>query len=208
MQRNVINNNLRSRRRLSQHSVTEGEVCSRFVPQFSHRNRKEFYGNGCVSDGVQKRRYLPHSLAIMTNVRRRQKKSLILANDYASPVRLNVGLLILRRRSARCIAKCADDEGASHRREILRKIERFREKLHAASDDIYDRLIIAAQRKIDAYSRRVSCLLQEYADKRIGDHLGRRPLVPSSANGVSGERSSIPYPAEVSACFFKACRER
>lgn len=157
---------------------------------------------------VYRNGYLPHSFAIMTNVRRRQKKSLILANDYASPVRLNVGLqsLILRRRSARCIAKCADGEGASHRREILKKIERFREKLHAASDDIYDRLIIAAQR--DAYSRRVSCLLQEYADKRIGDHLGRRPLVPSSANGVSGERSSIPYPAEVSACFFKACRER
>lgn len=137
-------------------------------------------------------------------------KKVVDSRDYASPVRLNVGLqsLILRRRSARCIAKCADDEGASHRREIPRKIERFREKLHAASDDIYDRLIIAAQRKIDAYSRRISCLLQKYADKRIGDHLGRRPLVPSSANGVSGERSSIPYPAEVSACFFKACRER
>jgi len=43
----------------------------------------------------------------------------------------------------------------------------------------------------------MSCLLQEYADKRIGDHLGRRPLVPSSANGVSGKRSSIRYRAEV-----------
>lgn len=76
-----------------------------------------------------------------------------------------------------------------------------RKKLRAASvtsDNIYDRLIIAVQRKIDAYSRRVSCLLQEYADKRIGDRLGRRPLVPSSANGVSGERSSIPYRVEVS----------
>ncbi|EZA50646.1 Sushi, von Willebrand factor type A, EGF and pentraxin domain-containing protein [Ooceraea biroi] len=35
-------------------------------------------------------------------------------------------------------------------------------------------------------SCRTYCLLQEYADKRIGGHLGRRPLVPSSANGVSG----------------------
>lgn len=34
-------------------------------------------------------------------------------------------------------------------------------------------------------------LLQKYADKRIGDRVGRRPLVPSSANGVSGERMII-----------------
>lgn len=34
-------------------------------------------------------------------------------------------------------------------------------------------------------------MLQEYADKRIGGRVGRRPLVPSSANGVSGERSII-----------------
>lgn len=39
------------------------------VPQFSRRNRKEFYGNRRVFSAARSetRRYLPHSLAIMTN---------------------------------------------------------------------------------------------------------------------------------------------
>ena len=40
-------------------------------------------------------------------------------------------------------------------------------------------------------TRLFSSLLQEYADKGIGGRVGRRPLVPSSANGVPGERPII-----------------
>jgi len=155
VQRNVINNNLRDRRRLSR-----GQLCSRSVPQFSHRNRKEFYENGCVFDGVQKRRYLPRSFAIMTNVQPRQrKKRRRVSLRFNGTTHVDLQSLILPRRNVRSIAKCTDDKGASHRGEIPRKIERFREKLCAASvipsndiSNLSNRLITAVRHKIDVYS--------------------------------------------------------
>lgn len=134
MQRKIINNNLRSRRRLSWHSNARGEVRAP-VPQFSHGNRKEFYENGCVFDGVQKRRYLPRSFAIMTNVRRRREGGNVVdprerttLHRYDSP-----GPAILSWRSVHCIAKCADDGEESQRREFPRKIREasWKKRLYA-----------------------------------------------------------------------------
>lgn len=139
VQRNVINNIVAAAWRLSRHSVTR-------LPQFSRRNRKEFYGNWRVFDSGCSEIPDLSTFRVPSRLWRTREK-----NRRLIAIAIAVGVIVKSRRdyASRCIAKYLDVKGVNHQRVLSRKLER--EKIYLASRPL--RLIIIIRRKINAYSQ-------------------------------------------------------